>query len=62
MIEIGPGIGSLTEQLALRSRHVRCYEEDERLLPVLKEELAGYDNVEIILQDFLECDLEKSVQ
>ncbi|MBR4457050.1 MAG: ribosomal RNA small subunit methyltransferase A [Solobacterium sp.] len=62
VIEIGPGIGSLTEQLALRSRHVRCYEVDERLLPVLKEELAGYDNVEIILQDFLECDLEKSVQ
>ncbi len=62
VIEIGPGIGSLTEQLALRSRHVRSYEVDERLLPVLQEELAGYDNVEIILQDFLECDLEKSVQ
>ena len=60
VIEIGPGIGSLTEQLALRSAHVRSYEVDERLLPVLEEELAEYPNVEIILQDFLECDLEQS--
>jgi 16S rRNA (adenine1518-N6/adenine1519-N6)-dimethyltransferase len=57
VIEIGPGIGSLTEQLALRSRHVLSYEVDARLLPVLAEELSAYDNVEIILQDFLECDL-----
>ena len=35
VIEVGPGIGSLSEQLALRSRHVRSYEVDERLLPVL---------------------------
>ncbi len=62
VIEIGPGIGSLTEQLAMRSKHVRSYEVDERLLPVLNEELAGYDNIEIILQDFLACDLEASVQ
>ena len=61
VIEIDPGIGSLTEQLALRSRHVRSYEVDERLIPVLKAELAAYDNIEIILQDFLECDLEQSV-
>lgn len=62
VIEIGPGIGSLTEQLALRSKHVRSYEVDERLLPVLKKELSDYDNIEIILQDFLECDLEQSVR
>ena len=62
VIEIGPGIGSLTEQLALRSGHVRSYEVDERLIPVLQEELKEYDNVEIILQDFLECDLEQSVK
>ena len=61
VIEIGPGIGSLTEQLALRSKHVRSYEVDERLLPVLEQELSQYDNIEIILQDFLECDLEQSV-
>lgn len=62
VIEIGPGIGALSEQLAKRSRHVRCYEVDERLLPVLKEELADYDNVEVLLQDFLECDLVASVK
>ncbi|MBQ9327549.1 MAG: ribosomal RNA small subunit methyltransferase A [Solobacterium sp.] len=62
VIEIGPGIGSLTEQLALRSRHVRSYEVDERLLPVLEEELREYDNIEIILQDFLNCDLEVTVK
>ena len=58
VIEIGPGIGSLTEQLALLSRHVRCYEVDARLIPVLESELAEYSNIEIILQDFLESDLE----
>ena len=62
VIEIGPGIGSLTEQLALRSAHVRSYEVDERLLPVLQEELSDYDNIEIILQDFLECDLDAAVK
>ena len=41
VIEIGPGIGSLTEQLALRAAHVRSYEVDERLLPVLREELIS---------------------
>ena len=62
VIEIGPGIGSLTEQLAMRAAHVRSYEVDERLLPVLDEELSDYDNIEIILQDFLACDLDASVK
>ena len=61
VIEIGPGIGSLTEQLALRAKHVRCYEVDERLLPILEAELP-YDNVEVILEDFLETDLNASVK
>ena len=62
VIEIGPGIGSLTEQLALHSRHVRAYEVDEALKPVLADTLAPYDNVEIIFQDFLKCDLSASVK
>ena len=62
VIEVGPGIGALTEQLAKRSNHVRCYEVDERLVPILERELADYGNVEILLQDFLECDLEASVR
>ena len=62
VIEIGPGLGALTEQLALRSQHVRAYEVDERLLPVLADTLQDYKNVEIILQDFLTCDIAASVQ
>ncbi|MCR5229017.1 MAG: 16S rRNA (adenine(1518)-N(6)/adenine(1519)-N(6))-dimethyltransferase RsmA [Solobacterium sp.] len=62
VIEIGPGIGSLTEQLALCSKHVRAYEVDEKLIPVLKETLKEYGNVEVILQDFLEADVESSVR
>ncbi len=62
VIEIGPGIGALTEQLAQRAGHVRCYEVDARLLPVLAEELKDYANVEVRLEDFLECDLSASVR
>ncbi len=62
VIEIGPGIGSLTEQLAMLSQHVRCYEVDERLPRILEDTLSEYDNVEVLLQDFLECDLEASVK
>ena len=58
VIEIGPGIGGLTEQLARHSRHVTAYEVDEDLTPVVADTLKDYDNVEIILQDFLESDLE----
>lgn len=62
VIEIGPGIGSLTEALAMHSRHVTSYEVDEDLIPVLKDTLSPYDNVEILLQDFLECDLDAKVK
>ncbi|NCB32970.1 MAG: 16S rRNA (adenine(1518)-N(6)/adenine(1519)-N(6))-dimethyltransferase RsmA [Erysipelotrichia bacterium] len=62
VIEIGPGIGSLTEQLAQRSRKVVAYEVDERLLPVLTDTLSEYDNVEIVLKDVLEQDLRSAVK
>ena len=62
VIEVGPGIGGLTEQLALHTKHVTAYEVDEDLIPVLKDTLKDYDNVEIILQDFLECDLDEKVK
>ena len=62
VIEIGPGIGSLTEALAQHARHVTSYEIDEGLIPVLQDTLAGYDNVEIILQDFLETDVAGKVK
>lgn len=61
VLEIGPGIGSLTEQLALHSKHVTAFEVDEVLIPVLADTLSPYDNVEIILEDFLTCDLRAKV-
>ena len=61
VIEIGPGIGSLTEGLAKYSKKVVSYELDESLIPVLQDTLKDYPNVEIILQDFLKCDLRAKV-
>ena len=61
VIEIGPGIGALTEQLAKRAKKVVCYEIDERLKDVLDYSLAEYDNVEVIFEDFLNIDLLKKV-
>lgn len=62
VIEIGPGIGSLTEQLARYSKKVVAYEIDETLPPILADTLSDYDNVEIILQDFLQADVSKKVK
>ena len=57
VIEIGPGIGSLTEQLALHAKQVIAYEIDERLRPLLAESLSRYKNVQIIFQDILEANI-----
>lgn len=57
VVEIGPGIGVLTQQLALRAKKVVAFELDRRLPAVLKETLSEFDNIEIINQDFLEVDL-----
>lgn len=62
VIEIGPGIGSLTEALAQHAQHVTSYEIDESLIPVLQDTLQKYDNVEIILEDFLETDIRTKVR
>ncbi|MBM7635139.1 16S rRNA (adenine1518-N6/adenine1519-N6)-dimethyltransferase [Geomicrobium sediminis] len=58
VIEVGPGIGALTEQLAKRAKKVIAYEIDQRLLPVLDETLKQYDNVEIRHEDFLKANLD----
>lgn len=60
-IEIGPGIGALTEQLAIHADKVIAYEIDQRLLPILKETLSDYENVEVIHQDILEADVRQAV-
>ena len=57
VIEIGAGIGVLTAELAKRAKKVVCVELDTRLLPILAETLADFDNVEIINQDVLKTDL-----
>lgn len=62
VIEIGPGIGSLTEQLALRAKQVTAYEVDERLIPVLQDTLSAYNNVDIIFEDVLQANLQKKIQ
>lgn len=62
VIEIGPGIGSLTEQLALHSKKVLAFEIDQRLLPILDDTLAAYDNIEIIHEDVLKADLNEAIQ
>ncbi|GHP13124.1 ribosomal RNA small subunit methyltransferase A [Lentilactobacillus fungorum] len=61
VIEIGPGIGGLTEQLAQSAHQVLGFEIDQNLLPVLKETLAPYDNIQILNQDILKANLPKIV-
>ena len=58
IVEIGPGIGALTEQLAKVADKVIAYEIDEQLIPVLADTLQAYDNVEIRHQDFLTVNFE----
>lgn len=62
VIEIGPGIGALTEHLARKAGKVIAYEIDGRLLPVLADTLSPYDNVKIIHQDVLEADLKGMIE
>lgn len=57
VLEIGPGIGCLTEQLALRADKVICVELDEALRPVLAETMGEKENVEIVFGDVLKQDI-----
>ena len=57
VIEIGPGIGVLTRELAKRAAKVVSIEVDERLPPLLAETMAGVDNFKLVLQDVLKADL-----
>ncbi len=56
-IEIGPGIGALTEQLARASGKVLAFEIDQRLIPILEDTLSPYDNVTIVNEDVLKADV-----
>lgn len=62
VIEIGPGIGVLTVELAKRAKKVISVELDTRLLPILDETLSDYDNVKIINSDVMKLDLHKVIE
>lgn len=61
VIEIGPGIGALTEQIAKEAGKVVAFEIDQRLLPILDETLEPYPHVKIIHSDILKADVSKVV-
>lgn len=62
VLEIGPGIGTMTQYLAESAGSVVAVEIDQNLIPILKETLAEYDNVSIINDDILKVDLNKIVE
>lgn len=62
VIEVGPGIGVLTNELAKRAKKVIAVELDKRLLPVLEETLGEYENVKVINEDVMKLDLNKLIE
>lgn len=62
VVEIGPGIGTLTQYLCEAAREVVAVEIDKKLIPILKDTLSPYENVSIINEDVLKVDLNKLVQ
>ena len=61
VLEIGPGLGVLTKELAKAADQVLAVELDKKLEPVLKETLGDFDNVEVVYGDILKLDLEKLI-
>jgi 16S rRNA (adenine1518-N6/adenine1519-N6)-dimethyltransferase len=62
VIEIGPGIGVLTVEAAQRAKRVVAVEIDQSLIPILKETLAEFDNVEIVNRDILKTDINALIE
>lgn len=62
VIEIGPGIGALTEFLAEHAAEVMAFEIDDRLIPILAETLADFDNVTVVNEDILQADLQERIK
>jgi 16S rRNA (adenine1518-N6/adenine1519-N6)-dimethyltransferase len=62
VLEIGPGIGTMTQYLAEAAREVVAVEIDKNLIPILKDTLSAYDNVTVINEDILKVDLNQIVQ
>ena len=57
VLEIGPGIGTMTQYLAENARQVVAVEIDKNLIPILEETLKGYDNITVINEDILKLDI-----
>ena len=57
VLEIGPGIGTMTQYLAENARHVVAVEIDSNLIPILNETLADYENITVIHADILKVDI-----
>lgn len=62
VIEIGPGIGALTEFLAENAAEVMAFEIDDRLIPILADTLRDFDNVQVVNKDILKADLQTQIQ
>ena len=59
VLEIGPGIGTMTQYLAEAAREVAAVEIDNTLIPILKDTLKDWDNVTVINDDILKVDIRK---
>lgn len=57
VLEIGPGIGTMTQYLCENARHVMAVEIDQNLIPILKDTLSSYDNVTVVNEDILKLDI-----
>lgn len=57
VLEIGPGIGTMTQYLACAAREVAAVEIDKALIPILEDTLSGYENVTVINEDILKVDI-----
>lgn len=62
VVEIGPGIGTLTQYLAEAAGKVYAVEIDEKLLPILGDTLSAYDNVSVVNRDILKCDISRLIR
>lgn len=62
VIEIGPGLGSLTERLCEVAGFVLCYEIDGDLIPILKNNLNRFNNFDVVHQDILDVDINKDIE
>ena len=59
VLEIGPGIGTMTQYLACAARRVIAVEIDRALIPILEDTLEGYENIRVINEDVLKVDIAK---